>query len=57
MEEIRTAYKMLIRKLQDNLTGKHRQRWEETIKTDYKEMCEGWNDFNWLKKGSSGRLL
>jgi hypothetical protein len=39
--------------------GRPRRRWEDGIRMDLREICWGgvWIEFDWLRIGTSGKLL
>jgi hypothetical protein len=59
MEEMRNAYKILVRKPErERLLGGPRRRWEDNIKMDIREIgWKVWTEFIWLRIVTNGGLL
>jgi hypothetical protein len=53
------AYRVLVGKKEGKKPlGRHRHRWEDNIKIDFREMkCMVWTGLSWLRIGTSGGLL
>jgi hypothetical protein len=56
---MRNAHTILVEKLKGKLLlGKSNRRWANNIKIDNKKQSvKIWAGFNWLRLGSSGRLM
>jgi len=59
MEGIRNVYKSLVEKPEGKIPfGRHRHKWEDTIKMNLKEVWwEVVDGFIWLRVGTNDRLL
>jgi hypothetical protein len=59
MVEMRNSYSILVGKPEGKRPlGRHRQRWEDNIRMNLREI--GWEGVDWvhlLRTGTSGRLL
>jgi hypothetical protein len=58
VEEMRNAYKILVRKSEGGLRGRYRRRWEHNIRMDLREIR--WEVMDWIhvaQDSDSGWLL